>query len=149
MLKKFNVGDYVYCGENAAWKVISAGEGCFPFFIIENTDNKILKNITDCNCSCFKPVPRDENGDWLFIGDKVLYDNHGDIIELTIKKYDTWNPAKIYATDNVLRHDNNYFACTLTRKDSYSYENIYKDVDEILTRIENDTKKLKELLKCR
>lgn len=148
MLENVHVGDYIYCEPNRAWKVIGIDEYFDPIFIIEDQDSKIIKSVTGRQCSWFKLVPKDENGDWLFVGDKVLCDNHGDIIELTIEEYDTCNSEMIYATNSAC-HEDNYYACTLARKDSYSYENIYKDVDEILTSIENNTKKLKELLKRR
>lgn len=89
-------------------------------------------------------VPKDENGDWLFIGDKVLYND----IEGIVENYCWYGNTKIpvYTKLGPTGFLESINATWLTKKKSYSNKNQYQGVNKILKIIKNDFSALKRIL---
>ncbi len=149
MLINPKVGDYIYIDQNRIWLIKDIVDRNFDrdydkYLVIMSKNGKNYRVVDQSDYLIWKPVPKDANGNWLFVGDKVTHDFHGDIIELTIDGYHKSRSELISATDSASHHQACYYACTVTREDS---NDVCEGAGEVIARIERDVEKLKKMLK--
>lgn len=145
MLINPKVGDYIYIDQNNAWLIKDVVDSDYAsYLVIMSEDGRNYRTVSRPDYLLWKLVPKDAHGNWLFVGDKVTYDFHGDIIELTIDGYHKSRSELINATDSALHHQDCYYACTVAREDS---NDVCGGAGEVIARIERDVEKLKKMLK--
>lgn len=139
-MEEIKVGDYVY---TEAMPFTHSRVTNIDKYITIQPINKNSKEIVVIP-ELLHLVPKDENGDWLFIGDKVLYND----MEGVVENYCWYDNTKVlvYTKLGTTGFLENINATWLTKKESYSYKSLYQDVDKILEIIKNSTSALKRIL---